>query len=178
MRRILILINFTALITACIVFSADPKWTTFSSDIHKLQFEHPKDWVVDELDDTINIGSSLDALNSGINDGAGASITPASISDFNGATEPMAVLELFREFFEAGREDLTVLSNPELLTINDLPAVSMAYNGKILDLSGIFVMTIMVQDVDVLLRQTIAGSITGEFNESLERFRNSVRFEP
>lgn len=176
MKKIIVMIGLAFLLTSCGALPFGSNWNEYNSETHNVHFEFPEDWIVEELADTINIGSSEDTLSSEIADGAGASITPAATSEFNGETEPLEILNLFREFFETGRDELEIVMEPQSTTINDLPAATMSYRGAIAEQSGEFAVTIIVQDTESILILTIDGSPDGRYGDTLERLAQSVEF--
>jgi hypothetical protein len=174
MKKYYLLVLVPLLVVSCGLLSFGTPWVENTSELHNVHFDTPEDWVIEELNDTINIGSSEETLISGIEQGAGASITPATIDDFNGLSDPVEILGLFKGFFEDGRENLLITAEPAAVSINDQTGASMAYEGSIRDQAGNFGVTVITKDNIVVLVLTVDGSERGNYAKQLEQFTHSI----
>jgi len=140
-----------------------------------VNFELPADWAVQESEQLINIANSSEGLDSETIPEAGATITLVSTDDFDGYSDPRDLLGFFMDYFEYGREDeLERLGDPEMLTIQDLPAATVAYEGTVRGQTGRYTATIIVNGEHVALVFTLDSSPDRQHEETFDRFTRSV----
>ena len=156
---------------------SDPGWQTYQNETLGISFDLPDTWVTQEGDGVITIAINQDALDNEIINGAGASITVATAKDFDGFSDPAGILALFIDYFESGRSDLELISEPEMITIQDQAASTVTYRGTVQEQSGVFVATIISKEDNIALILTIDGSESEEYQNTLMRITQSITID-
>ncbi len=173
---ILIMIVLSVRLAACASNpeEANKGWQPYQDDELGISFELPDTWVTQEGDGVITIANDQVGLDTEISSGAGASITLATSGDFDGFSDPVDILGLFIDFFENGRPNLERIGDPEIITIQDLPAATVTFRGDVREQSGLFTATIISNAENIALVLTIDGSAGEEYQEILERLTQSI----
>jgi hypothetical protein len=175
LKFIVIAIVVGLFLSACSSLSnPDDGWQIFTDDELGISFEVPDTWVSEVEGDVITVAVDQEALDNGIINGAGASITLATARDFDGFSEPGGILELFMDYFEYGRTDLERIGDPELITVQEQPAGTISYRGTVRDRSGYFTATVISNDENIALVLTIDGSENEEHLATLDRITQSI----
>ena len=177
-----VMINFLFILglTACnaIYAEQDVGWTAYQNDELGISFDIPESWVIEENGGVVTIAANQESIENGVLTGAGASITLATARDFDGFSEPGGIMGLFMEYFEYGRENLERISEPELITVQELPASTVSYRGSVRERSGLFIATVISNEDHIALVLAIDGSENEENRATLERITQSLYVYP
>ena len=180
MKRVLTLVSLAvlALVALAACSPAEPVGDAWESHEYQklgVNFELPADWAIQESEQLINIANSPEGLAGEVIPEAGATITLVGTAEFDGYSDPRDLLGFFMDYFEYGREDeLERLGEPEMLTIQDLPAATVAYDGTVRGQTGRYTATIIVNGEHVALVFTLDSSPDHQHSETLDRFSKSV----
>ena len=164
------------ILTACNSTSTSPDdgWKKIEYPLIGVNFEIPETWVTIDNENLINIARTEAELKDEVTPEMGASITLATTYDFDGYSDPVDILMLFIDYFESGRPKLERLSEPESITIQELPSATVSYQGTVRDQTGHFTATVINNDKSIALVFTFDGSEEGIYLEELERFTRSI----
>ena len=176
------MLMYTALLVLALTLAAcgsdqpvDDGWTTYQSP-QGLSFEIPQDWAVEEGDGVVTLASSPEALDSGdLNGAAGASITHATIDDFEGSNDTAIILDLFIDFFDSGTAELEQISPPGPTTIQGQTGSTVSYRGIVSEQDGLYTATVIANDTRLALILSIDGSTDERYAADLERVVNSLQ---
>jgi len=179
MKRLTPLIIITLVVIALAsCTSAEPAsdgWQTHEYEELGVTFELPEGWAVQETEQLINIANTAEGLSGETVPEVGASITLVGIEEFDGYSEPRDLLGFFMDYFEYGRGDtLERIGDPELTTIQNLPAATVAYDGAVRGNTGRYTAAVIVSGERVALVFTMDSSVGNQYQKTLERFTESV----
>ncbi len=169
-------ILFALILVACGSENSDPEgnWQNFQYDELGISFELPETWVVQEVNDVITLANDQDALENNFSSGAGATIMLATVSDFEGWSDPSDILSLFMDYLELGRDDFVKIGEPEFIVIQDQPAGTVSYHGTMNEQTGLFVAVVITNEDYIALVLAFDGSEGEQHQETLERIAQSI----
>ena len=154
------------------------QYELYSSNNLGVSVEFPKNWVIIEDELTIKAASSDDAAASGdLGTGAGLSLTPTTIDNFEGETDPKKLLSVFENIFQSSGAEFTTLEPVTRRTINEQAAASVKYEGTLNNEAGIYSATVIVKDEIVVLVMAVDGSKNGSFAGTIQYIVNSVTID-
>jgi len=82
------------------------------------------------------------------------------------------------EYLEYGRTDLNRIGDPEMITIQELPAVNIEYRGTNREQNGNYTAVVIADDENLTLVFTFDGSENGIHQDTFERFTQSIALFP
>ncbi len=152
-------------------------WTTHTEEPLGIRVSYPEAWAMKSedgglylSDDEANFGSPV------VPDGAAVVIATFPTSDFKDITDPVKLLNVYHENFQALGGVLEPDGEPETLTIHDNPAAFARYTGTMFEQEGAFTLTAIVHDDTAAAVFTMDTTTGGIHKERLRRIAESVEF--
>ena len=153
-------------------------WQNYQNETLGISFEHPKTWIVQEIDGGIRLAIDQEALDNDLSTGAGATIMLATVSDFDGLVGPSDILDLYMDYMEIGRDTLERISEPEFVTIQGQPAGIVSYRGTVKEQTGLFTLAVITNEDQIALVLAFDGSEDEQHRETLEDIAQSISVYP
>ncbi len=152
-------------------------WATHTEDALGIRVSYPEAWAVKSedgglyfSDNEANFGSPV------VPDGAGVVIATFPTADFKNITDPVELLNVYHENFQALGGVLEPDGEVETLTIHDNPAAFARYTGSMFDQPGAFTLTAIVHNDMAAAVFTMDTTTGGIHSERLRRIAESVEF--